>query len=121
MLGLEKQIHVYSLDTACFYNQNELAIHNKLLRLYHLRSNIKNNKKSILYTQQLNRIDKFINYYKQKLYVAFEQTRLQNNIRELRAECVNDKNVVSIFESFLTRTFKCKTNELTENIMIIEV
>ena len=41
MLGLEKQIHVYSLDTASFYNQNELTIHNKLLRLYHLRNKIK--------------------------------------------------------------------------------
>ena len=121
MLGLEKQIHVYSLDTACFYNQSELAIHQKLLRLYHLRNKIKQNKNNTLYTHQLNRIDKFINYYKQKLYKAFEETRLTNNIRELRTDCINDKNVVSIFESFLTRTFQCKTNELTEDIMIVQV
>lgn len=121
MLGLEKQIHVYSLDTACFYNQQELLIHNKLLRLYYLRNKIKQNKNNILYAHQLNRIDKFINYYKQKLYKAFEETRTNNELRELRSECVNDKNVVSIFESFLTRTFKCKTNELTEDIMIIQV
>ena len=121
MLGLEKQIHVYSLDTASFYNQDELAIHNKLLRLYHLRNKIKSNKESILYTHQLNRIDKYITHYKKQLYVQFEQTRLQGGIRELRKECINDKNVVSIFESFLTRTFQCKTNELTDNIMIIQV
>ena len=80
MLGLEKQIHVYSLDTACFYNQSELAIHQKLLRLYHLRNKIKQNKNNTLYTHQLNRIDKFINFYKQKFYKAFEETRLTNNI-----------------------------------------
>ena len=54
------------LDTASFYNQDELAIHNKLLRLYHLRNKIKSNKESILYTHQLNRIDKYITHYKKQ-------------------------------------------------------
>ena len=122
MLGLEKQIHVYSLDTACFYNQQEMNIHQKLLRLYYLRNKVKNKKqRDSLYIHQLNRIDKYIVHYKNKLYKEFEHTRQQGNIRQLREECINDKNVVSIFESFLTRTFKCKTNELTDNIMIVQV
>ena len=126
MLGLEKQIHVYSLDTACFYNQQEMNIHQKLLRLYYLRNKVRSKKeRNSLYTHQLNRVDKYISYYKKNLYDQFEQTRLynteHNKIRELRKECVNDKNVVSIFESFLTRTFECKTDELTEDIMIIQV
>ena len=59
MLGLEKQIHVYSLDTACFYNQQEMNIHQKLVRLYYLRNKIRNKKeRNSLYTHQLNRIDK---------------------------------------------------------------
>ena len=126
MLGLEKQIHVYSLDTACFYNQEEMNIHQKLLRLYYLRNKIRNKKnRDSLYTHQLNRVDRYISYFKKNLYDQFEQTRLyneeHNTIRKLREECINDKNVVSIFESFLTRTFKCKTDELTDNIMIIQV
>ena len=126
MLGLEKQIHVYTLDTACFYNNQETHIHQKLLRLYYLRNKIKRTKnKNKLYTHQLSKIEKYILYYKTKLYEQFEQTRLHNiknnKIRELRKECISDKNVVSIFESFLTRTFQCKTNELTEDIMIIQV
>ena len=126
MLGLEKQIHVYSLDTACFFNQQEMNIHQKLLRLYYLRNKVKNRKeRDSLYAHQLNRVDKYISYYKKNLYDQFEQTRLynieHNQIRELREECINDKNVVSIFESFLTRTFKCKTDELTDNIMIVQV
>ena len=122
MLGLEKQIHVYSLDTACFYNQQEMNIHQKLVRLYYLRNKIRDKKeRNSLYTHQLNRIDKYINNNKNKLYVQFEQTRQQGKLRELRQECINDKNVVSIFESFLTRTFQCKTDELTEDIMIVQV
>lgn len=125
MLGLEKQIHVYSLDTACFYNQSEMKVHKKLLRLYGLRTKIRNKKNTTLYSHQLNRIDKYIKYFKDKLYTQFEQTRKynleHNQIRELRKETLIDKNVVSIFESFLTRTFKCETNELTKNIMIVQV
>ena len=63
MLGLEKQIHVYSLDTACFYNESETNIHRKLQRLYYLRSKIRQNKESKLYTHQLKRIDKYIDYF----------------------------------------------------------
>jgi hypothetical protein len=126
VLGLEKQIHVYSLDTACFYNQQEMNIHQKLLRLYYLKNKVRSKKeRDLLYAHQLNRVDKYISYYKKNLYDQFEQTRLynieHNQIRELREECINDKNVVSIFESFLTRTFKCKTDELTDNIMIVQV
>lgn len=128
MLGLEKQIHVYSIDTSCFYNEPEMAIHNKLIRLYGLRNKIrdkKNNDEGALYAHQLTRIDRLINYFKNKLYDVFEQTRQDNclagTIRELRPECINDKNVVSIFESFLTRTFGCKTDELTDDIMIVQV
>ena len=125
MLGLEKQIHVYSLDTACFYNQSEMEVHRKLLRLYGLKNKIKSKKNKTLYSHQLSRIDKYIKYFKEKLYVQFEQTRQynleHNQIRELRTEELIEKNIVSIFESFLTRTFECKTNELTEDIMIIQV
>ena len=125
MLGLEKQIHVYSLDTACFYNQSETEIHRKLQRLYYLRNKIRQKKDSKLYSHQLKKVDKYIEYFKANLYDQFEQTRLynaQNNkIRELRKESLVDKNIVSIFESFLTRTLNCKTNELTDNIMIIQV
>lgn len=124
MLGLEKQIHVYSLDTACFYNDREEIIHRKLLRLYSLRNGVKKKniqKHSELYSKQISKIDRYIKKLKNVLYEEFEISRQAGNIRELRQECVNDKNVISIFESFLTRTFGCKTNELTEDIMVIQV
>ena len=125
MLGLEKQIHVYSLDTACFYNQRETEIHQKLARLYSIKNKIRQDKEKELYAIQLQRIDRYITHNKDKLYKEFEETRKENTennkIRELRKESINDKNIVSIFESFLTRTFQCKTNELTDNIMIVQV
>lgn len=124
MLGLEKQIHIYSLDTACFYTDREYDIHKKLVRLYSIKNKIKkklldNNK--IIYQYQITKVDRYIKKIKDSLYVEFEYTRSLNKIRQLRPETLIDKNVISIFESFLTRTFKCETNELTKDIMVVQV
>lgn len=41
--------------------------------------------------------------------------------RQLNPEAINDKNVVTLFESALTRALGIKTNELTKDIMIVNV
>lgn len=40
-MALNKQIHLYSLDTSCFYTDKEMAIHKKLVKLYSIRKKIK--------------------------------------------------------------------------------
>ena len=49
MGALDKQVYIYSLGTECFYTDEEYEIHKKLIKLYILRSKIKNisEKKSI--------------------------------------------------------------------------
>lgn len=124
MLGLERQIHIYSLDTACFYTDREQLIHKKLVRLYSLRNNIKNKKNDIgreIYSHQYAKLDRYVNKLKSELYEEFDRTRETGKIRQLDERCLIDKNVISIFESFLTRTFGCKTNELTKDIMVVQV
>lgn len=125
---LDTQIHVYSLDTACFYNQKELVIHNKLLRLYKLRADlnrkIEQNHTDLNYYQRA-RVQRFINYLKIQLQEEFQVTREQNvtsgTIRQLRPETLIDRNVVSVFDSFLTRTLGCTPNCLTKELMIVQV
>lgn len=125
---LDTQIHVYSLDTACFYNQNEMVIHNKLLRLYKLRADlnrkIEQNHTDLNYYQRA-RVQRFINYLKIQLQEEFQVTREQNvtsgTIRHLRPETLIDRNVVSVFDSFLTRTLGCTPNCLTKELMIVQV
>lgn len=41
--------------------------------------------------------------------------------RQLNPEAISDKNVVTLFESALTRALGIKTNELTKDIMIVNV
>jgi len=125
---LDTQIHVYSLDTACFYNENEMVIHSKLLRLYKLRADlnkkIEQDRQDHFYFQRA-RVQRLINYFKGKLQEEFKETRERNqstgHIRQLRPETLIDRNVVSVFDSFLTRTLGCTPNQLTKELMIIQV
>lgn len=135
-MNLSKQIHVYSLDTACFYDEDELRIHAKLLRLYSLRNRIKDklerqltkmhdDKKIRLYERHQAKANRWIKYFKECLYDEFQNTRKRNQesgaLRKLREECLVDRNVVSVFDSFLTRTLGCAVDRLTMDIMIIQV
>lgn len=117
-MRLESQIHVYSFDTSCFYTDTEYAIHKKLVRLYSLRSRSKSKLASSFQMQRLNRL---IQYFKEKLRDEFSYTRQLSPIRTIRPQSFVDRNVVSIFDSFLTRTLKCQINQLTKNIVIIQV
>ena len=129
-MALTKQIHLYALDTACFYNDIEMELHKKLSKCYSIRSRIKKNNKKCLktkktkskhYDSQIKRINKIIAYLKEKLYNEFIETRKTTPIRNLREESIIDRNVISIFESALTRALRIQTNELTQDLMVIKV
>ena len=126
-MALKNQIHLYSLDTSCFYNDKEKAISDKLNKWYPLRSKIRkkyNEKKYVntnIYKHQLKRINKIINAFKNMLIAEFENTKNKKTIRNLRTDVLNDKKVVSIFESNLNRTLKINNNELTKKLAIIQV
>lgn len=120
-MPLNKQIHLYALDTSSFYNDLEKQIGDRLNKFYLLRNKIKekrNKNYKHLYAHQICRVNKFIKYYKNKLIDQFE---LNSSIRNLRTECLIDRNVISIFESSLTRIIGAKVDELTEDLMVIQV
>jgi len=126
-LALKNQIHLYSFDTSCFYNDKEKSISDKLDKWYPLRSKIrkKYNKgkydNKTIYEHQLKRINRIINYLKNVLITEFKNTKSEKSIRSLRTEMLNDKKVVSIFESDLNRTLEIKNNELTKKLAIVQV
>ena len=41
-MSLSKQIYLYSIDTSCFYEEEEQKIHKSLLNLYSIRKRLKN-------------------------------------------------------------------------------
>ncbi len=134
-MALNKQVHLYSVDTSCFYTDKEKELGDNLSKWYPLRKKIKQyssdikdiedelrkERLKIRQKHQLKRVNKIINKQKDSLIKQFLKTRENMKIRELREEILSDKKVVSIFESDLTRTLKLKTNELTDELMIIQV
>ena len=48
-----------------------------------------------------------------------ERLHLHDGVRELRGESIDDKNVISVFESTLTRTLGMKAGDLSRDIMVI--
>ena len=67
---------------------------------------------------QIEAEKKTIKQCKERLRREFESPP---PVRELRPEYIKQSNVISIFESFLTRTLHMKTNELSDALIIVRV
>lgn len=135
-MSLNKLIHLFSIDTSSFYFPEEEEIHKKLLKLYSLRKKItiwieklEENKKvnqPIEYTREkLNAWKKetnnLIKQEKEKLTEILDSHLQDTEPRQLNPNALNDRNVISLFESSLTRALGIKTNELTKSIMVVSV
>jgi hypothetical protein len=115
-IKLDRQIYLYRVDTSAFYNNRENQIHNKLLKSYK-------------YKEFLNSLDE--ENIKRKQYINNRirklKTQLKNEInsndktRVLRKENLTTNRIISLFDSVLTRTFGIKKDELTEDIIIVQV
>ena len=131
-MALEKQIHIYSVDTSAFYNANEYLTHNKLNKAFLLKNKIKKQKKKnkkikILQEREkkekrnnkyYTKVNKIIAHRKQELYDKFKKNK--NSIRKLNPDYLKDNNIVSIFDSALTRILNVRPSTLTENIIIVQ-
>ena len=113
-MSLTRQIHLYSIATDSFYEPDEQYIHKRLLKLYKLRQKTTEKWKK----SSINRV---IAKEKNKLSEILNNRLEDKIVRKLNPEAIKDKNVVSLFESSLTRALGIQTNELTDKIMIINV
>lgn len=75
-------------------------------------------KKQNIYYFQIKRINKWLKRLKEELVIELENF---DKVRVLDDKKVNDLNVVSIFDSCLTRTFELAQGELTDDIIIIRI
>ena len=129
-MALNKQIYLYSVATDSFYDSEEEKIHKELLKLYKLRKDLKN-KKIIEKTESFNiqndwefwskSINKIINEDKDKLSHLLDERLNDNTPRTLNPQSLKDKNIITLFDSFLTRSLNLKINELTEELIVLNV
>ncbi|MGM7720511.1 RNA dependent RNA polymerase [Metabacillus sp. Hm71] len=113
--GLDSQIYIYSVDTSAFYNETEQKIHKKLLRSYRYRDYLKNDKET--HNERKKYISERIVKLKNKLYEAFSKN---SEIRTLREDALRDNNVISLFDSVLTRTLSIKESSLSDDIIVVQ-
>ncbi|MEK4427812.1 hypothetical protein MHB54_00985 [Paenibacillus sp. FSL M7-0802] len=125
---MNKQVHVFSVDTSAFYNEEEMKIHRRQKRNYKFRSTLKEikNKKSndeLL----LNKVNCYIKYTnrrikksKELLYMLFRSNKTIRSLRPSEADSNYLKNIVSVFDSTLTRVLQVKENSLFRDIIIVQ-
>lgn len=124
-MALNKQIHIYSVDTSAFYNVKEKKLHKRMNKFYIYRNYLKKllNKKTLAdyeiedYHIRLTKINQKIKLYKDSLCELFKE---ENSIRILDNNYLKPYNVVSVFDSTLTRTMNIPIDSLNEDLMIVQ-
>lgn len=129
-MALNKQIYLYSVATDSFYDEEENKIHKELLKLYKIRKDLKD-KKFREKTEKLNlkndwefwvkSINKIIYDDKEKLTNKLEERVKDRTLRELNPNSIKDKNIITLFDSALTRALNLKINELTDELIVLNV
>jgi len=124
-ISLNKQIHIYSVDTSCFYNKREMKIHNKLNELYRYRNELNllktkfkdNDIEAKELDEYIADINRSIKYNKEGIYSIFSKHK---GIRKLNTNSFNEKNIISVFDSVLTRTIQIPENNLSTDFIIVQ-
>lgn len=132
-MSLTKQVHLYSIDTSAFYEEDELAIHRKMLKLYKLRQNLSDDKavKKSKFVKQdwfkqskewrKKSVNRVLKKYKEELSGLLDKREQSAEPRILNESVLKDKNIISLFESTLTRSLGLQTNELTKDLFVLNV
>jgi hypothetical protein len=123
---LEKLVRIYSVDTSAFYNDNEYKLHKELLKSYSYREYLKKLGKKIdkdtdeyeKFKEQKEKLAEQISKLKNELHKSFSENK---SIRTLRPKALKENKVIGLFESVLTRTLGIKENELSEDIIVVQV
>ena len=127
-MALNKQIYLYSVATDSFYEEEEENIHEELLELYKIRKNLKDKKfqeKNFIFQNDwdfwIKSLNKIIADDKIKLSSILDKRLDDNTPRQLNPKSLKDKNVITLFDSFLTRALNLRINELTDEIIVLNV
>lgn len=118
-MALNKQVYAYAVGTDAFYDEDERRCHERMIKLYTLRKKYKNCDDDMKWRKaSINRV---LAKEKNRLSEILDKRTEDRAPRELNQDCLKPKNVISLFESTLTRALGLKINELTEDIFVIDV
>lgn len=124
-MALNKQIHIYSVDTDDFYTHEEVQISRKMNRYKKYKVLLKNFNTETYNgykIKQYNLIKRNINKQYKLLKGNLKAEFIKNNniLRELNEKRLTDKKIISVFESTLTRTIGLEIDQLSIDIMVVQ-
>lgn len=122
---MKNQIHLYSLDTGCFYTNEEQHYHNQMIRFLRYKTILKKADTTDYDEVKQEKLKKLL--YHSNTRIKAYKTALTDTIsanadlcRTLNPDKLTDPRIISIFESALTRTAGIPTDTLTFDIMIVQ-
>lgn len=122
-MSLNKQIHLYSVDTSAFYTKEEMSLHKRLSKNYTFKKELSKKLKKTKDEKQRNKIllymDNATHRAKNVKEKLLKKLKEFDGIRSLNEKSLNKYNVVSVFESSLTRIMGLPINEITYDLMIV--
>lgn len=164
---LDRQYHLYSVDTGHFYSNREKYLHDMNCRYRRERNAVQNKlpeiekalqqlgytdddikrlrknktEKTDLTDRSQDVVSEYLHWIevikhknekmkktKEKLLTLLSNKVNQNeltdgkdHIRAVREDCLNDTNIISVFDSALSRTAGIRQDELTDALMVVQV
>lgn len=118
--SLSRQVNIFSLDTSCFYNEEENKVQAILSKINFAISKIKklpNSKVTDETELKLKELMKEKGKYNKIIKNIFPKN---NNIRVLHSSQLKKKKIISVFETTLTRTLGIETGTLSHDIIIVQ-
>jgi hypothetical protein len=110
---------LYGIETSYFYTNEEDKINNKLNKLYIRRFSLESKKLDESLKRRLEKNEKILKIRKKQLEEKIKESGLIT--RELRVSKLRKKDIISVFESTLTRTIGISKNNLTDELLIVRV
>ncbi|MFC8688173.1 hypothetical protein [Brevibacillus porteri] len=121
---MDKQVLIHSVDTSFFYDDKELKIHNKLKRLFVLKSQIKKRIHKAKNDYEKLKLQRHYTYFNKRIEKLKEllkyQLTLHKGIRTLDDTLLSKKTYISVFDSVLTRTLGLTPDKLSDDLMVVQ-
>lgn len=126
-ISLQNQVHIYSVDTNDFHHEDENVIYEEMKSLFIRQKKIKDMRNSSKYKNILHlinivykNINAEIKELKEELQNTLEKNSNMGKVRTLDPDVICDKNIISIFESTLTRSLELEHNDLTDELIVVQ-
>lgn len=132
-MALDKQIHLYSIDTSRFYNDAEFEISKKKMKATYIVNGLKEKRKKEKHDSKIKFYDRWIKIFNACKTICSEELtgKIQSNSDKNIANGIprmldyrdsnKDNFLVSEFTSSVTRSFGIKEDQITEDIIIVRV